>query len=81
MPKAQIKDGKPRRKLLNRGESKAKSPRVAAAATAGAKRGGGKSRSYDNWTKTDLIKRAREVGIKGRSMMNKTELITALRNR
>jgi hypothetical protein len=31
-------------------------------------------------SKADLVKRAREVGIKGRSTMSKSELIKALRN-
>jgi hypothetical protein len=39
-----------------------------------------KSGSYDDWTKPDLLKRAREIGIKGRSTMTKAELIKALRN-
>jgi hypothetical protein len=38
-----------------------------------------KSGSYDDWTKPDLLKRAREIGIKGRSTMTKAELIKALR--
>lgn len=43
-------------------------------------RKGGKSGSYDDWTKPDLLRRAREIGIKGRSTMTKVELIKALRN-
>jgi hypothetical protein len=31
-------------------------------------------------SKTDLMKQAREVGIKGRSSMSKSQLISALRN-
>ena len=42
-------------------------------------RKGGKSGSYNDWTKPDLLKRAREIGIKGRSTMTKAELIKALR--
>ena len=41
---------------------------------------GGRSPSYDDWTKDDLMKRAREIGISGRSSMTKAELIKALRN-
>jgi hypothetical protein len=41
---------------------------------------GGKSGSYDDWTKQDLIQRAGEIGIKGRSTMTRAELIKALRN-
>jgi hypothetical protein len=43
-------------------------------------RKGGKSGSYDDWAKPDLLRRAREIGIKGRSTMTKAELIKALRN-
>ena len=43
-------------------------------------RKGGKSGSYDDWTKPDLLWRAREIGIKGRSTMTKAELIKAHRN-
>lgn len=41
---------------------------------------GGRSGSYQDMSKVDLVKRAREVGIKGRSSMSKSELINALRN-
>jgi hypothetical protein len=41
---------------------------------------GGKSGSYDDWSKDDLQKRAAEIGIEGRSKMNKSELVKALRN-
>jgi len=33
-----------------------------------------------NWAKPGLLRRAREIGIKGRSTMTKAELIKALRN-
>ena len=78
MPKTQIKDEKTYRKLRKKGESKKKAARVANAAAAGHK--GGKSPSYDEWTKDDLVKRAQEVGIKGRSTMKKAELVKALRH-
>jgi len=32
-----------------------------------------------DWTKQDLIRRAREIGIGGRSRMTKAELVRALR--
>ena len=41
---------------------------------------GGKSGSYDDWSKQDLRKRAGEIGIKGRSKMSKGELVKALRD-
>lgn len=84
MPKAQIKDEKTYRKLREKGESKEKSARIANASAATSKssvgRKGGKSPSYDDWSKADLVKRARELGIKGRSTMNKAELVKALRD-
>ena len=43
-------------------------------------RKGGKNPSYDDWTKDDLMKRAREIGIEGRSSMNKSQLVKALRD-
>lgn len=84
MPRAQIKDEKTYQKLRDQGESKEKAARIANAA-AGSSRGkvgrkGGKSPSYDDWSKDELVKRAREIGIKGRSSMSKKELINALRN-
>jgi hypothetical protein len=84
MPQAQIKDEKTYRKLREKGEGKEKSARIANAA-AGSSRSkvgskGGKSPSYEDWSKADLVKRAREIGIKGRSSMNKSELVNALRN-
>jgi hypothetical protein len=84
MPRSQIKDEKTYQKLRDRGESKEKSARIANAA-AGSSRSqvgkrGGKSPSYDDWSKNDLLRRAREIGIKGRSTMSKAELARALRN-
>jgi hypothetical protein len=84
VPRAQIKDETTYRKLRQKGESKEKSARIANAAagssrpTVGAK--GGKSPSYDDWSKADLVKRARELGMKGRSSMSKPQLVNALRN-
>ncbi|HEY0537667.1 MAG TPA: Rho termination factor [Actinoallomurus sp.] len=84
MPKSQIKDEKTYKKLRDKGESEEKSARIANAA-AGSSRSsvgkkGGKSPSYDDWSKEDLVKRAREIGIRGRSKMTKSELVKALRD-
>lgn len=84
MPRAQIKDEKTYQKLREKGESKEKSARIANA-SANSSRGsvgrkGGKSPSYDDWSKQDLVKRAREIGIKGRSTMSKADLVKALRD-
>jgi hypothetical protein len=84
MPRAQIKDEKTYQKLRDRGESQEKSARIAnaAAATSASQVGrkGGKSAPNDDWTKQDLVERAKQIGIKGRSRMSKTELIKALRD-
>lgn len=84
MPKSQVKDNKTYTKLRKRGESKEKSARIANAA-AGSSRSkvgskGGHSKSYDEWSKDDLMKQAKKIGITGRSSMKKSQLISALRN-
>jgi hypothetical protein len=43
-------------------------------------RRGGSARDYDERTKEQLLRRARQVGIKGRSKMSKRELVSALRH-
>jgi len=39
---------------------------------------GGKAEKYENWNKSELYKRAQTLKIKGRSKMDKAQLITAL---
>jgi hypothetical protein len=84
VPRSSIKDEKTYRKLRRNGESKEKAARISNASAAEGKskigRRGGKSGSYDDWSKADLEEKAKDVGIKGRSSMNKGELIKALRN-
>jgi hypothetical protein len=84
MPRAQIKDEKTYQKLRDEGQSKEKAARIANASAATSRssvgRKGGKSPSYDDWSKADLLGRAREIGIKGRSTMTKPQLVNALRN-
>jgi hypothetical protein len=84
MPTPQIKDEKTYQALRREGNSEEKSARIANAAANSSRqavgRRGGKSPAYDEWTKDDLMKRAREIGIKGRSSMTKQQLISALRN-
>lgn len=84
MPRAQVKDEKTYRKLRQSGNSKQKSARIANAAAGSSRRKvgskGGSSAGYQDWSKADLLKRAREIGIKGRSTMSKSQLIGALRN-
>jgi len=84
MPRAQIKDEKTYQKLRDQGESKNKAARIANAAASSSRsevgRKGGKSGSYGDWSKQDLLRRAREIGIRGRSTMSKARLVKALRD-
>ena len=81
-PGPSVKDPALYEKLRTDGNSKEKSPRIANAAAASCRqkvsKKGGKSARYDDWAKTDLRRRAKQVGIKGRSKMSKTELVEAL---
>jgi hypothetical protein len=84
MPRARIKDEETYRALRQEGNSEEKSARIANAAAASSRKEvgarGGRSKDYEDWTKRDLVKHAREIGIKGRSAMTKEQLISALRN-
>lgn len=77
-----IKDDKLYEKLREEGESKEKAARIANAKAGGQDVGekGGKGESYEDRTVEELRERAAEIGIEGRSDMDKGELIDALRN-
>lgn len=78
----QIKDDETYEKLREKGESKEKAARIANAqanADMHPAEKGGKARTYEEWTVDELQERAQEIGIDGRSNMNKAELIDALR--
>lgn len=79
-----VKDEKQYDALRRQGESKQKAARIANASDNTSRsatgRKGGSSPSYDDWSKADLMQRAREIGIDGRSTMTKAELIKSLRN-
>ena len=83
-PGPSVKDKKLYEDLRDEGNSKEKSARIANAAAASSRksvgRKGGESGSYDDWTVADLRKKAGQIGIEGRSKMNKSELVKALRN-
>lgn len=76
----QIKDDKQYEALRRQGASKEKAARIANSDRSESGRRGGKSRRYEEWKKEDLVRRAREIGISGRSRMSKADLIDALRD-
>jgi hypothetical protein len=81
-PGPSVKDDKTYEALRDDGASKEKAARIANAKAAGTNvsKKGGESGSYEDWTVDDLRDRAAEIGIDGRSSMDKDELIDALRN-
>ncbi|MBT2159710.1 DUF7218 family protein [Zobellia barbeyronii] len=64
--------------LREKGYSKEKSVRIANSPNSGKK--GGKAKPYEERTKEELYEQAKNIGIDGRSKMDKAELIHALRN-
>ena len=79
-PGPSVKDKEQYEALRDQGASKEKAARIANSDRHQTGKKGGESGSYDDWSKEDLEKRAGEIGIEGRSDMNKGELIDALRN-
>jgi hypothetical protein len=84
MPRGQIKDEKQYQALRREGASKEKAARIANASAGSSRsktgRKGGKAGNYEDMTKEQLYDRAKEIGIQGRSSMNRGQLIDALRN-
>ncbi len=83
-PGPSIKDPEQYEALRDEGMSKEKAARIS---NASAKEGrstvgrrGGNADDYEDRTKQELLGRAREIGIEGRSTMSKDELIDALRH-
>ena len=83
-PGSGVKDARLYEKLRDEGNSKEKSARIANAAAGSSRsavsRKGGSHGSYADWTVPELRKRAAQVGIDGRSYMNKAQLVDALRH-
>ncbi len=79
-----IKDPELYERLLEDGNSKEKAARISNAAAAEGRseigRRGGEASDYEDRTKKELLDRARELEIEGRSKMNKPDLIEALRS-
>ncbi|MDO5495410.1 MAG: Rho termination factor N-terminal domain-containing protein [bacterium] len=83
-PGPSVKDKEVYEALRREGNSKEKSARIANAAAKTSRkdvgRKGGEAENYEDQTKDELLERARELDIEGRSSMTKDELIDALRN-
>lgn len=83
-PGPSVKDPDQYEALRDEGMSKEKAARISnASANEGRSavgRRGGAAEDYEDRTKDELLDRARDVGIDGRSTMSKSELIDALRN-
>jgi hypothetical protein len=79
-PGPSIKDPEQYEALRDQGESKEKAARIANSDRTKSAQKGGRSGSYEDWSKEDLEERAAEIGIDGRSTMNKDQLIKALRD-
>jgi hypothetical protein len=77
-PGPSVKDPERYEKLREQGESKEKAARIANTPREQAGRRGGKAGAYEDWSVDQLRERAKEIGIEGRSEMNKRELIDAL---
>jgi hypothetical protein len=79
-----VKNDKQYEAMRDKGVSKEKAARIVNANAGGsgnqASKKGGKASKYEDQTKEQLQKKAREVGIEGRSKMSKGELVDALRN-
>ena len=61
-----IKDDEQYERLQKKGESKQKAARFANTSRSLAGKRGGKSGSYEQWSKKDLQECAKEIGIEGR---------------
>ena len=83
-PGPSVKDPEVYEALRDEGASKEKAARIANAAAAQGRskvgKRGGSAEDYAARTVAELRKRASELGIEGRSRMNKADLIEALRH-
>lgn len=76
----QIKDDEQYEALRREGMSKEKAARIANSDKHATGKKGGKAEKYEDWTKEDLMAKARKIGISGRSRMSKQDLINELRH-
>lgn len=76
-----VKDDERYEALRREGASKEKAARIAnAGGRSSTSRKGGRAADYEERSKQELYDKAKQVGIEGRSKMDKGELISALRN-
>lgn len=75
-----VKDSKRYEAMRREDMSKNKAARIANSPAGSTGRKGGKARTYEDWSRNDLMGQARKIGIDGRSQMSKSELIKALRD-
>lgn len=79
-----VKDTKIYEKVRQSGASKEKAARIANQAAKSGRssvgRKGGQHAQYEDWSVEELRKRAAEIGIAGRSQMDKSKLISAIRH-
>ncbi|MGV9797769.1 DUF7218 family protein [Mycobacterium sp. NPDC003449] len=84
MPNSSIKDRELYEILRGEGVKKKKAARISNAIAARGEtsvaRKGGKAGSYDDWTVSQLKKRAKELGMSGYSNLPKAKLVAMLRN-
>lgn len=78
-PGSSIKNPRQYEAMRDQGMSKSKAARISNAGRSASRRGG-KASDYDDMTKDQLMSRARQRNISGRSSMSKGELIRALRS-
>jgi len=82
MPNPSIKDEDTYQSLREKGYSEEKAARIAnsqADRSMSPSQKGGKHPPYEEWTKEELLEKAKDVGVEGRSEMSKDALIKALR--
>lgn len=88
---SQIKNDRTYEALRKKGASKNRAARIANAQATGntpsrtkasktTSGKGGRSGTYEEWSKDQLLSKARQVGIGGRSKMSKSQLAKALRD-
>jgi hypothetical protein len=85
-PGPSVKDPEVYEAIRDQGGSKEKAARIANAGAQKSRsrssvgRKGGKAGSYDDWTVSDLRKRAKELGLSGYSDKKKSKLIEMIRD-